>query len=29
VVRGRFALRNGELVDTAVGTGRFVPRHLQ
>jgi dihydropyrimidinase len=28
LVGGRFALRDHKLVETAVGTGRFVPRHL-
>jgi len=28
IVRGRFVLRDGATVDTAVGTGRFVRRSL-
>jgi dihydropyrimidinase len=28
VVRGRFVVRDGALLDDAVGTGRFMPRRL-
>jgi hypothetical protein len=28
IVRGRFALRDGVLIDDAVGTGRYISRTL-